>query len=139
MTWYVACARGRAAVDTSEAYGVCVVLKVCETGDELAAFASAGEISALVWIGELWETGSTGGELVAFASTVAISVLVALGELCEATSTDDELVIVASPLGVCAVLRFGELCAAGSTSGELVVIAPAVAGVGDPATDRVFG
>ena len=61
------------------------------------------------------------------------------GELCEVVSTGGELVVVASALGVSAVVRAGELCEAASTGGELVVVASAVAGVGDVATDRLFG
>jgi len=60
-------------------------------------------------------------------------------EVCEAASTDGEFVAVASALGVSAVARVGELCEAASTGGELVVFASTVAGVGEVATDRLFG
>ena len=64
-----------------------------------------------------------------------VSVVVGLGELCAAISTTGELVAAASPVGVSVVVSLGELCAAISTTGELLV----VAGVGDVATDRLFG
>jgi hypothetical protein len=53
--------------------------------------------------------------------------------------TGGEFVVVASAVAVSAVVRLGELCEAASTGSELVVFASAVAGVGDVATDRLFG
>jgi hypothetical protein len=82
-----------------------------------------------------------GGGPVAVDTSEAYGVSVAIGpaELCEAASTGGELVVVNSALGVSAVVRAGELCTATSTGGELVVVTSAVAGVGDVATDRLFG
>jgi len=73
------------------------------------------------------------------ASAVGVSAVVRLGELCEVASTGNELVVVASAVGVSAMVRPGELCEVASTGNELVVFASAVAGVGDVATDRLFG
>jgi len=94
----------------------------------------------VVTLAELCKAVSAGGgELIVFASADAIFVLGRLGELCAAVSTGDELVVLASAVGVSTVATLGELCAAVSIGGGLVVIAPAVTGIGDAATDTLFG
>jgi hypothetical protein len=115
MTWYVARGGVAVATDASEAYGV----------------------SVTVGLGELCEAVSTGGELVVAA--VGVSVAVELGELCEAVSTGGELVAANSAVGVSVAVGLGELCKAVWTAGELLVADSPVAGVGDAATDGVFG
>ena len=111
--------------------------KPVSTGREL--FVAASAVDALERFGEPWESASTVGELIVIASAVAASLLARLGELCAAASTGDEPVVFASAVGTSEVARLGGLCAAVSTVGEFVVIAGAVAGVGDVATDTLFG
>jgi hypothetical protein len=87
-----------------------------------------------------WYVARGGGPVAVDTSEAyGVSVAIGPGELCEAVSTGGELVVVASALGVSAVVRAGELCEAASAGGELAVVASAVAGVGDVATDRLFG
>src|SRR5215472_1331457 len=83
--------------------------------------------------------GGGGAVAVGRSEAYGVSTAIGLGELCEVASTGGELVVVASAAGVSAVVRLGELCEAASTGGELVVVASAFAGVGDVATDRLFG
>ena len=145
MTWYVAPGSGAAAIDASEAYPVSVVVRfreLCEavsTAGELVVVASPAGLSVVVRLREFCEAVSTVGELVVVASAVRVSVVVRLGEPCSAVSTSGELLVAGSPVRVSMVARLGELCAAVSTSGELRVAASPVPGVGDVATDRVFG
>ena len=68
-----------------------------------------------------------------------VSAAVGLGELCEAVSIGGELVVADSAVGVSVAVAVGELSEAVSTGGELLVADSAVAGVGDAATDGVFG
>jgi len=87
-----------------------------------------------------WYVARGGGPVAVDTSEAyGVSVAIGPGELCEAVSTGGELVVVNSAFAVSAVVRAGELCEAASTGGELVVVASAVAGVGDVATDRLFG
>ena len=65
--------------------------------------------------------------------------MVGVGELSEAVSTGCELVVADSVVGVCAAAGVVELSAAASMGGGLAVADSAVAGVGDAATDGVFG
>jgi len=82
-----------------------------------------------------------GGDPLATDASEAYGVSAAVepGELCEAVSTGGELVVADSAVGVSAAVGLGELCEAVSTGGELVVADSALAGVGDAATDGVFG
>jgi hypothetical protein len=82
-----------------------------------------------------------GGSAVATDASEAYGVSAAVGlvELSEAVSTGDELFVVASPFEVSVAIGLAELCKAVSTGGELFVADSAVAGVGDAATDGVFG
>jgi hypothetical protein len=87
-----------------------------------------------------WYVARGGGAVATDASEAyGVSAAVALGELCEAVSTGGELVVADSVVGVSAAAGLGELCEAVSTGGELIVADSAVAGVGDAATDGVFG
>src|SRR6266566_4207432 len=117
MTWYVARGGVAVATDTSEVYAV----------------------SAAVGLGELSEAVSIGGELVVADSAVGVSVAVGLGEVVEAVSMGRELLVADSAVGVSVAVGPGELCEAVSIGGELVVADSAVAGVGDAASDGVFG
>ena len=66
--------------------------------------------------------------------------MVGVGELSEAVSTGGELVVADSVVGVCAAAGVAEPCKTISTGGgELLVADSAVAGVGEAATDGVFG
>jgi hypothetical protein len=65
--------------------------------------------------------------------------VVGVGELCEIASTGSGLVVTAFALGDSAVARVGGFCEAASTGSELVVFASPIAGVGDVATDGLFG
>jgi hypothetical protein len=82
-----------------------------------------------------------GGGAVATDASEAygVSVAIGLGELCEAVSTGGELLVADSAVRVSVAIGLGELCKAVSTGGELFVADSAVAGVGDAATDGVFG
>ena len=119
ITWYAARGGGAVAVDTSETSGVSVGIGL----SELCELAST----------------ATGGELVVAASAAGVPAVIRVAAVCEAASTGGELVVVASSLAVSAVARVDELCEAVSTGGGLVVFTSAVAGVGDVATDRLFG
>jgi hypothetical protein len=93
-------------------------------------------VSVAIGLGELCEAVSTGGEF--FATNSAVGISVAIGfEFCEAISTGGELPVAGSVVSV--AIGLAELCRAVSTGGELLVLDSAVAGVGDAATDRVFG
>ena len=94
-------------------------------------------VSAAVGLGELSEAVSTGGELVVADSAVGVSVGAALGKLCAVVSTGGELVVADSRVGVAVATGLPDLCKAISIGGELRD--SAVAGVGDAATDGVFG
>jgi hypothetical protein len=110
MTWYVARAGVAGATVTSETYGV----------------------SAAEGLGELSGAVSIGGELVLANSTVEVSVAAALDELSEGVVAD-------SAAGVSLALGLANRSEAVSIGGELLVANSAVVGVGDAATDRVFG
>ena len=87
-----------------------------------------------------WYVARGGGPVAVDTSEAyGVSVAIEPAELCEAVSTGGELVVGASALAVSAAVRAGELCEVVSTGGELVVVASADAGVGDVATDRLFG
>jgi len=87
-----------------------------------------------------WYVARGGGAVATDASEAyGVSLAVGLGELSEAVSTGGELIVVASPVGVSVAVGLGELSEAVSTGGELVVVDSAVVGVGDAATDGVFG
>jgi hypothetical protein len=116
MTWYVTRGGGAVATDASEAY----------------------KVSATVGLGDLSEAVSTGAELVVADSAVGVSA-VGFGELSEAVSTGGELIVADSAVGISAAVGLGEPCEAISIGGELIVVDSAVAGVGDAATDGVFG
>ena len=62
-----------------------------------------------------------------------------VGELSEAGSIPDELLAADSAIGVSAAVGRGELTKAVWIDGELPVAASAIAGVGDAATEGVFG
>jgi len=117
MTWNVARGGVAVATDASEVYAV----------------------SAAVGLGEFSEAVSTGGELVVPDSAVRASAAVGLGELSAAVSIGGELVVADSAVGVFAAVGLAEPSKAISTGGELLVADSAVAGVGDAATDGVFG
>ena len=72
------------------------------------------------------------------SETSGVSVAIGLGELCEAISTGSEL-LVDSAVSVSVAIGLAELCKAVSTGGELLVADSATEGVGDAATDGVFG
>ena len=87
-----------------------------------------------------WYVARGGGAVATDASEAyGVSAAVGLGELSEAVSIGGELVVADSAVGVSVAVGLGELCEAISTGGELVVADSAVAGVGDAATDGVFG
>ena len=117
MTWNVARGGVAVATDASEVYAV----------------------SAAVGLGEFSEAVSTGGELVVPDSAVRASAAVGLGELSAAVSIGGELVVADSAVGVFAAVGLAEPSKAISTGGELFVADSAVGGVGDGATDGVFG
>src|SRR5947208_11047734 len=112
-------ARGGVAVgtDTSEVFG----------------------FSAAVGPSALSEAVSIGSELVVADSAVGVSAAVGLGELSEAVSIGGELVVADSAAEISVVIGLGELCEAVSIGGELLVADSAIAGVGDAASDGVFG
>ena len=68
-----------------------------------------------------------------------VSAAVGLGKFSEAVSIGGELVVADSAVGVSVAAGLGELCEAVSIGGELLVADSAVAGVGDAASDGVFG
>jgi hypothetical protein len=113
ITWYVA----PVAADSLEVYGV----------------------SAALGLGKFCGAVSIGGELFVADSSVEISAAVGLDKRCEAVSTGGELVVADSAVGVSVAAGLIELCNAISIAGELLVADSAVAGVGDAATDEVFG
>ncbi|HEY2625835.1 MAG TPA: hypothetical protein VGI41_03670 [Candidatus Udaeobacter sp.] len=65
--------------------------------------------------------------------------MVGLGELSTAVSMGGELVGADSAIGVSVAAALGELSEGVSIGGELLVADSAVAGVGDAATDAMFG
>jgi hypothetical protein len=69
----------------------------------------------------------------------AVSAAVGVGELSEAVSTGGELVVADSAVGVFAAVGLAEPSKAISTAGEVFVADSTVGGVGDGATDGVFG
>ena len=81
-----------------------------------------------------------GGVAVATDTSEAygVSAAIGLGELSKAVSIGNELV-ADSAARISVAVGLGELCAAASIGGELLVVDSAVAGVGDAATDGVFG
>jgi hypothetical protein len=88
-----------------------------------------------------WYVARGGDPLATDASEAyGVSAAVGLGELCEAVSTGGKLVVADSVVGVSAAAGVAEPCKTISTGGgELLVADSAVAGVGDAATDGVFG
>ena len=87
-----------------------------------------------------WNVARGGVAVATDASEVyAVSAAVGLGEFSEAVSTGGELVVADSAVGVFAAVGLAEPSKAISTGGELLVADSAVAGVGDAATDGVFG
>jgi hypothetical protein len=62
-----------------------------------------------------------------------------LGELSEAVSIGGELLVANSAVGVSVAVGLGELSVAASIGRALLVANSAVSGVGDAATDEVFG
>ena len=115
MTWYVTRGAVAVATDSSEAYGV----------------------SVMVGLSELSEAGSIGGELLVANLAVGVSVMVGLSEFSEAASMGGELLNLA--VGVSVTVGLSELSEAVSIAGELPVANLAVADVGDAVTDEVFG
>src|SRR5438552_9815064 len=115
MTWYVTRGAVAVATDSSEAYGV----------------------SLMVGLSELSEAASIGGELLNLA--VGVSAMVGLSELSEAVSVGGELLVANLAVGVSVTVEPSELSEAVSIGGELLVANLAVAGVGDAVTDEVFG
>jgi hypothetical protein len=87
-----------------------------------------------------WYVARGGGAIAIDASEAyGVSVAVGLGELSEAVSTGGELVVADSAVGVFSAIGLAEPSKAISTGGELFVADSAVGGVGDGATDGVFG
>ncbi len=87
-----------------------------------------------------WYVARGGGAVATDASEAyGVSVAVGLGELSEAVSIGGELVVADSAVGVSVAVGLGELSEAVSIGGEVLVADSAVAGVGDAATDGVFG
>ena len=87
-----------------------------------------------------WYVARGGGAVATDASEAyGVSAAVGLGELSEAVSTGGELVVADSAVGVFAAVGLAEPSKAISTGGELFVADSAVGGVGDGATDGVFG
>lgn len=115
MTWYTARGGAAVATDASEAYGV----------------------SAAVGLAEPSNAISTGGEPVVTDSAVGVFATAGLGELSAVVSIGGELVAADSAVGVFAAVGLAEPSKAISIAGELVD--SAVAGVGEAATDEVFG
>jgi hypothetical protein len=87
-----------------------------------------------------WYVARGGGAVAVDTSEAyGVSVAIGLGELSEPVSPGGELVVGTSAVGVSAVVILGELCEAVSTGTGLLVANSAVAGVGDVATDMLFG
>ena len=87
-----------------------------------------------------WNVARGGVAVATDASEVyAVSAAVGLGEFSEAVSTGGELVVPDSAVRASAAVGLGELSAAVSIGGELLVADSAIAGVGDAASDGVFG
>ena len=114
ITWYVARGDVPVATDASEAYGLS---------------AAVGLGSEAIWI----------RELPVAAPAIGVSAVLEVGELSEAGSIPDELLAADSAIGVSAAVGRGELTKAVWIDGELPVAASAIAGVGDAATEGVFG
>jgi hypothetical protein len=95
----------------------------------------------VVGVGELSEAVSTGCELVVADSVVGVCAAAGVAEPCKTISTGGgEFLVADSAVGVCAAAGLAEPCKTISTGGgELLVADSAVAGVGDAATDGVFG
>jgi len=94
----------------------------------------------VVGVGELSEAVSTGGELVVADSVVGVSAAAGVVELSAAASMGGGLAVADSAVGVFAAAGLAEPCKTISIGGgELLVADSAVAGVGDAATDGVFG
>ncbi len=68
-----------------------------------------------------------------------VSLTVGLNELSEAVSIGGELLLATLAVGVSVTVGLSEPSEAVSTGGELLVVNLAVAGIGDAATDEVFG
>jgi hypothetical protein len=94
----------------------------------------------VVGVGELFEAVSTGCELVVADSVVGVCAAAGVVELSAAASMGGRLAVAVSAVGVFAAAGLAEPCKTISTGGgELLVADSAVAGVGDAATDGVFG
>jgi len=94
----------------------------------------------VVGVGELFEAVSTGCKLVVADSVVGVCAAAGVVELSAAASMGGGLAVADSAVGVFAAAGLAELFKTISTGGgELLVADSAVAGVGDAATDGVFG
>ena len=94
----------------------------------------------MVGVGELFEAVSTGCKLVVADSVVGVCAAAGVVELSAAASMGGGLAVADSAVGVFAAAGLAELFKTISTGGgELLVADSAVAGVGDAATDGVFG
>ena len=94
----------------------------------------------MVGVGELFEAVSTGCKLVVADSVVGVCAAAGVVELSAAASMGGGLALADSAVGVCAAAGLAELFKTISTGGgELLVADSAVAGVGDTASDGVFG
>ena len=116
MTWYVTRGAFAVATDSSEAYGV----------------------SVMVGLTELSEATSIGGELLVTNLPVGVSVMVGSTEVSEAVSIGGELLLANLAVGVSVLVALSEFSAV-STGGGLLGANLAVAGVGGAATDEGFG
>jgi hypothetical protein len=118
MTRYVTRGSVAVATDSSEACGVFVT----------------------VGLSEFSETVSIGGELLVANSAVGVSATVGLSEFSETVSIGGELLVANSAVGVFVTVGLSEFSETVSIGGgELLVANLAVAGIGDAATDEVFG
>ena len=87
-----------------------------------------------------WYVARGGVAVITGASEAyGVSETVPVGELSEAVLIGSELVVADSTVGVFATIGLAEASKAISTGGELLVGDSAVRGVGDDATDEVFG
>ena len=73
------------------------------------------------------------------SEAVGVSVMVGLSELSEAVAIGDELLVANLAVGVFVTGGLSEFSEAVSIGGELLVANLPLAGVGDAATDEVFG
>src|SRR5438045_9138674 len=97
MTWYVTRGAVAVATDSSEAYGV----------------------SVMVGLSELSEAVSIGGELLVANLAVGVSVRVGLSEFSEAVAIGGELLVANSAVGGSGAVVLNELSGSVSIGGEL--------------------